>query len=115
MNSQIDVTGALFPDTVFDPFGEAERDVWSGREAERDEIAKLTFQDITHPGDLQADLGKVRAVLAGETVELAGYVFRFNGVSPVNGPNYTAAQARIEQIAFGSDGKPKGVTPFDAG
>jgi exodeoxyribonuclease VII small subunit len=26
-----------------------------------------------------------------------------------------AAQARIEQIAFGSDGKPKGVTPFDVG
>ena len=26
-----------------------------------------------------------------------------------------AAQARIEQIAFGSDGNPKGVTPFDAG
>ena len=26
-----------------------------------------------------------------------------------------AAQARIEQIALGSDGKPKGVTPFDAG
>ncbi len=26
-----------------------------------------------------------------------------------------AAQARIEQIAFGSDGSPKGVTPFDAG
>lgn len=25
-----------------------------------------------------------------------------------------SAQARIEQIAFGSDGKPKGVTPFDA-
>jgi exodeoxyribonuclease VII small subunit len=25
-----------------------------------------------------------------------------------------AAQARIEQIAFGSDGTPKGVTPFDA-
>ena len=25
------------------------------------------------------------------------------------------AQARIEQIAFGSDGKPAGVTPFDAG
>jgi len=24
-----------------------------------------------------------------------------------------AAQARIEQIAFGSDGSPKGVTPFD--
>ncbi len=26
-----------------------------------------------------------------------------------------AAQARIEQIAFGSDGKPSGVTPLDAG
>ncbi len=24
-----------------------------------------------------------------------------------------AAQARIEQIAFGADGKPAGVTPFD--
>ena len=26
-----------------------------------------------------------------------------------------AAQARIEQIAFASDGSPKGVTPFDVG
>ena len=26
-----------------------------------------------------------------------------------------SAQARIEQIAFGSDGKPKGVAPLDAG
>jgi exodeoxyribonuclease VII small subunit len=26
-----------------------------------------------------------------------------------------AAQARIEQIAFGSDGKPAGATPFDVG
>ncbi len=25
------------------------------------------------------------------------------------------AQARIEQIAFGADGKPSGVTPFDVG
>ncbi len=35
-------------------------------------------------------------IRAGETVELAGYSFRFDGVSPVAGPNYTAAQARIE-------------------
>jgi cytochrome c-type biogenesis protein CcmF len=34
-------------------------------------------------------------VRAGETVELAGYVFRFDGVSPVAGPNYTAARAKI--------------------
>ena len=26
-----------------------------------------------------------------------------------------AAQARIDQIALGADGKPAGVTPFDAG
>ena len=26
-----------------------------------------------------------------------------------------AAQARIEQIAFGSDGSPRGTAPFDAG
>ena len=26
-----------------------------------------------------------------------------------------AAQARIEQIAFGADGRPAGVKPFDAG
>ena len=26
-----------------------------------------------------------------------------------------SAQARIEQIALGSDGKPSGVTPFDGG
>ena len=26
-----------------------------------------------------------------------------------------AAQARIEQIAFGADGKPQGLKPFDAG
>ena len=26
-----------------------------------------------------------------------------------------AAQARIEQIAFGADGQPSGVKPFDAG
>ncbi|HEX2198952.1 MAG TPA: heme lyase CcmF/NrfE family subunit [Burkholderiales bacterium] len=35
-------------------------------------------------------------IRAGETVALAGYVFRFDGVSAVRGPNYTAAQARIE-------------------
>jgi cytochrome c-type biogenesis protein CcmF len=32
----------------------------------------------------------------GDTVELAGYVFRLESVSQVRGPNYTAAQARID-------------------
>jgi len=31
----------------------------------------------------------------GDTVELAGYVFRLESVSSVRGPNYTAAQAKI--------------------
>ncbi|MFL6572968.1 MAG: heme lyase CcmF/NrfE family subunit [Burkholderiales bacterium] len=31
----------------------------------------------------------------GDTVELAGYEFRLESVSPVRGPNYTAAQAKI--------------------
>jgi cytochrome c-type biogenesis protein CcmF len=33
---------------------------------------------------------------AGDTVELAGYSFRLESVSSVRGPNYTAAQAKIE-------------------
>src|SRR2546426_6261934 len=40
---------------------------------------------------------------AGDAVELAGYVFRLEGVSPADGPNYTAAQAKI---AVSRDGKP---------
>jgi cytochrome c-type biogenesis protein CcmF len=32
---------------------------------------------------------------AGDTVELAGFVFRLDGVSKVNGPNYSAAQAKV--------------------
>jgi cytochrome c-type biogenesis protein CcmF len=40
-------------------------------------------------------------IRAGETVELAGYTFRFDGVSPVQGPNYTAAQARVEVMKDG--------------
>jgi len=31
----------------------------------------------------------------GDTVELAGYLFRLESVSPLRGPNYTAAQAKI--------------------
>jgi cytochrome c-type biogenesis protein CcmF len=45
----------------------------------------------------------------GDTVELAGYVFRLEEVAPVKGPNYTAAQAKI---AVSRDGKPvKLMTP----
>ena len=40
---------------------------------------------------------------AGDTVELAGYSFRLESVSPVRGPNYTAAQAKV---AVTRNGKP---------
>jgi PAS domain S-box-containing protein len=33
---------------------------------ERDELLRLTFQDVTHPDDLAADLENLRALLAGE-------------------------------------------------
>jgi cytochrome c-type biogenesis protein CcmF len=42
-------------------------------------------------------------IRAGETVELAGYSFRFDGVSSVQGPNYTAARATIQ---VSKDGRP---------
>ena len=38
----------------------------------------------------------------GDTVELAGYVFRFDGVRDVNGPNYVAARAEIHVSRGGS-------------
>jgi cytochrome c-type biogenesis protein CcmF len=40
---------------------------------------------------------------AGDSVELAGYEFRLERVSPVRGPNYTAARATI---AVAKNGKP---------
>jgi cytochrome c-type biogenesis protein CcmF len=39
----------------------------------------------------------------GDTVDAGGYVFRFDGVREINGPNYVAAQARV---TVSRDGKP---------
>src|SRR5262245_41480749 len=44
------VAVATYPGTVsplrgLDPFGEAERDVWHGRESERDDIAKMVIAE----------------------------------------------------------------------
>src|SRR4029078_11251864 len=50
-----------------DPFGEAERDVWQGREVERDEIAKLVSADGFRAGLLfgEPGVGKTSLVRAG--------------------------------------------------
>ncbi len=66
------VAVATYPGTVsplrgLDPFGEAERDVWHGREAERDEIAKLVIADGFRAGLLYGEpgVGKTSLVRAG--------------------------------------------------
>ncbi|MBX3159677.1 MAG: hypothetical protein KF773_27150 [Deltaproteobacteria bacterium] len=63
---------ATYPGTVsplrgLDPYGEAERDVWHGREKERDEIAKLVGADGFRAGLLfgEPGVGKTSLVRAG--------------------------------------------------
>jgi HEAT repeat protein len=63
---------ATYPGTVsplrgLDPFGEAERDVWQGRETERDELARMVTADGFRAGLLYGEIGvgKTSLVRAG--------------------------------------------------
>ncbi len=67
-----DVAIATYPGTVsplrgLDAFGEAERDVWHGREGERDDIAKLVTADGFRAGLLfgEPGVGKTSLIRAG--------------------------------------------------
>ena len=67
-----DVAVATYPGTVsplrgLDPFGESERDVWHGREAERDELARLVTADGFRAGLLYGEqgVGKTSLLRAG--------------------------------------------------
>ena len=59
--------GTVSPLRGLDPFGEAERDVWQGREAERDEIATLVTAEAFRAGLLYGEpgVGKTSLVRAG--------------------------------------------------
>jgi len=66
------VAVATYPGTVsplrgLDPFGEAERDVWHGREAERDELARMVTADGFRAGLLfgEPGVGKTSLIRAG--------------------------------------------------
>src|SRR5947209_2486812 len=66
------VAVATYPGTVsplrgLDPFGEAERDVWQGRETQRDELAKMVTAEGFRAGLLygEAGVGKTSLVRAG--------------------------------------------------
>lgn len=66
------VAVATYPGTVsplrgLDPFGEAERDVWYGREAERDDIAKMVTADGFRAGLVfgEPGVGKTSLLRAG--------------------------------------------------
>src|SRR5262249_51143139 len=66
------VAVATYPGTVsplrgLDPFGEAERDVWQGRETQRDELAKLVTGDGFRAGLLfgEPGAGKTSLIRAG--------------------------------------------------
>src|SRR4030095_7445867 len=67
-----EVAVATYPGTVsplrgLDPYGEAERDVWQGRETERDELAKLVTADGFRAGLLfgEPGVGKTSLIRAG--------------------------------------------------
>ena len=67
-----DVAIATYPGTVsplrgLDPFGEAERDVWHGRESERDDVARMVTTDGFRAGLLfgEPGAGKTSLVRAG--------------------------------------------------
>src|SRR3954470_19367549 len=66
------VAVATYPGTVsplrgLDPFGEAERDVWQGREKERDDLSRLVTADTFRAGLLfgEPGVGKTSLVRAG--------------------------------------------------
>ena len=80
--------------------------------AEQDEIASMSFEDaLRRLEEIVRTLEKGEAPL-DQSIELYQEGDRLRRHCEAR---LKDAQARIEQIALGSDGKPAGLKPFDAG
>jgi len=96
---------ATYPGTVsplrgLDPFGEAERDVWQGREAERDELA-LIYQAKGLP---EAQANELAAHIMSDPESALGVLAREElGIVPEElGSPWTAAVASFVLFAIGA-------------
>jgi len=80
--------------------------------ADPDTIADLSFEDALKR--LEAIVHRLESGEASldESIRLYGEGDRLRGQCEAR---LAAAQARIEKITLGSDGKPAGLQPFDAG
>jgi hypothetical protein len=105
------VVVATYPGTVsplrgLDPYGEAERDVWHGREAERDAVVKLVTADHFRAGLLfgEPGVGKTSLIRAGVVPHL-----RDHGVAALICEDLTqpAASFATGMAAFGIQPAPQ--------
>jgi cytochrome c-type biogenesis protein CcmF len=54
-------------------------------------------------GVLSFEQEKILAMRPGETMDIAGYTLRFDGLTPARGPNYTEDQGRFELLGEGGE------------
>ncbi|MCX5745359.1 MAG: AAA family ATPase [Proteobacteria bacterium] len=88
-----------------DPFGEAERDVWHGREQERDDLAKMVIADGFRAGLVYGEpgVGKTSLVRAGLIPHLRDHGIVALACEDLSQPAYSFAQGLS---AFGIQPQP---------
>jgi len=80
--------------------------------AEPDTIAELSFEDALKRLETIVHRLESGEATLDESIRLYADGDRLRGQCEAR---LAAAQARIEKITLGSDGKPAGLQPFDAG